>query len=53
MYIFIYIIFLILNRSRFCCFTTPIAMSYNDNMLIYVNHTQLKYQIKILKAVKI
>ena len=39
--------------SRFCCFTAPIAMSNNDNTLIWVNHTQLKYQNKNVNIVKI
>ena len=25
--------------SRFCCFTTPIAMPNNYNALIWINHT--------------
>ena len=39
--------------SRSCCFTAPLGMSNNDNMLIYVNQTQLKYQNKNVNIVKI
>ena len=38
--------------SRFCYFTAPIAMPNNDNTLICVTHTQLKYQKKIVKMLK-
>ena len=53
MYIFLFTTFIKSYYSRFCCFTAPIAMSNNDNMLIYVNHTKLQYQNKNVKIAKI
>ena len=54
MYIFSFTTLLqLIYCSRFCCFTTPIAMPNNDYTLIYVNHTQLKYQNKNIKILKI
>ena len=51
--LYLLLLLVLIYCSRFCCFTVPIAMSNNDNTLIYVNHTQLKYQNKSVKIVKI
>ena len=54
-YVHLYLLLLLerIYYSRFCCFAAPIGIPNNDNTLFYVNHTQLKYQNKNEKVVKI